>query len=43
MVLVELDDVIKFILKRWEYIDAGGNFYLLTLDLQEKFGEKSEE
>ena len=40
--LVELDDVIKFILKKWEYIDDGGNFYLLTLDLREEFEEKYE-
>jgi hypothetical protein len=38
--LVELDDVCQFILKQWEYIDDGGNFYLLTLDLREHFEEE---
>ena len=41
--LVELDDVIKFIMEKSEYLYISDIPYLLTLDLKEYFEEKESE
>lgn len=40
--LVELDDVIKFIMEKSEYLYDSDIPYLLTLDLEEHFEKEGE-